>query len=202
MKTRSVVAISAVLFLSITAAAQERKSEISLQGMGFFTSGSSGNGTSYSATESGGFLGTYRLHLNRWASIEAAYGYTLNTQKYGLSSQPFRIQSGINQFTGSLVANLPSHAHARINPYVLVGGGGLVFDPTGNQFNSFAGAQTQTKAAFVYGVGINYGIHKGIALRAEYRGLVYANPDFGFSELSTNSVTQTSEPSVGLSFRF
>jgi len=202
MRRRSALAIGAVLLLSITAVAQERKSEISLQGMGFFTSSSSGNGTDYSATESGGFLGTYRHHLNRWASIEAAYGYTLNTQKYGLGSQPFRIQSGIQQFTGSLVASLPSHAHSRVNPYVLVGGGGLLFDPTGNQVNSFAGAQTQVKAAFVYGLGLNYGIHKGIALRAEYRGLVYANPDFGFSELSTNSVTQTSEPSLGLSFRF
>ena len=40
----------------------------------------------------GGFLGTYRYHLNRWISAEAAYGYDVNTQRYSvLSSAPFRI---------------------------------------------------------------------------------------------------------------
>ena len=54
----------------------------------------------------------------------------------------------------------------------------------------------------VYGAGVNYSLRRGIALRAEYRGLVYGAPDFGFGLLSTGSVTHTAVPSVGLMFRF
>jgi opacity protein-like surface antigen len=202
MKSVVVIAMGISLGLSVAASAQENRSEISLQGGGLFTRSITGNGTAYSATESGGVLGTYRYHLNRWISVEGAYGYSGNTQKYSLSSSAFRIQSGIHDFTGSLVLNLPSHRHSRINPYLLVGGGALRFAPTNDQFNTLSGAQGQTRGAFVYGAGLNYAIYKGLSLRAEYRGLVYSTPDFGFGALATNAVTHTAVPTVGLSFRF
>src|SRR5438552_6180090 len=164
---------------------QETRSEISLQGTGFFTKSSSGNGTGYSTTEAGGCLSTYRYHLNHWISAEAAYGYDFNSQKYLLSSRAFRIQSGIHQATASLVVNLPSRYSSRFSPYILAGGGALLFAPSGNQFNTVSGAQTQTKSAFVYGTGVNYGITKRLSLRAEYRGLVYNTPDFRLGGLST-----------------
>jgi|SRR5215469_1162330 len=125
-----------------------------------------------------------------------------NTQKYSLSSAAFRIPTGMHDFTGSLVMSLLARSHSRMNPYLLVGGGALRFAPTNNQFNTISDAQGQTKGAFVYGAGVNYGIYKGLSLRAEYRGLVYSTPDFGFGALTTNSVTHTAMPSVGLGFRF
>ena len=198
----AIFAGSIFFMMTVAAVAQENRSEISVQGTGFFTQGSSGNGTAYSTTETGGFLGTYRYHLNHWVSAEAAYGYDLNSQKYLLSSGGFRIQSGIHQATGSLVFNLPSRASSRLNPYFLAGGGALMFEPTGNQFNTLSGAQVQTKGVFVYGAGVNCAIYKGFSLRAEYRGLVYGAPDFGFGALNTNSVTHTAVPSVGLTYRF
>ena len=193
---------SIIFLLTLAATAQENRSEISLQGTGFFTQGTSGNGSAYSATRTGGFLGTYRYHLNHWISAEGAYGYEANSQKYLLSSSAFRIQAGIHQMTGSLVFNLPSRASSRLSPYFLAGGGALLFEPTGNQFNTLSAAQSQAKGVFVYGVGVNYAIRKGISLRAEYRGLVYGTPDFGFGALNTNSVTHTAVPSLGLTFRF
>ena len=193
---------SIIFLLTLAATAQENRSEISLQGTGFFTQGTSGNGSAYSATETGGFLGTYRYHLNHWISAEGAYGYEANSQKYLLSSSAFRIQAGIHQMTGSLVFNLPSRASSRLNPYFLAGGGALLFEPTGNQFNTLSAAQSQAKGVFVYGVGVNYAIRKRISLRAEYRGLVYGTPAFGFGALNTNSVTHTAVPSLGLTFRF
>lgn len=202
MKRVVVAAVGIAIGLSMAASAQENRSEISLQGGGLFTKGTTGNGTSYNTTQSGGVLGTYRYHLTRWISVEGAYGYSVNTQKYSLSSNAFRIQSGIYDFTGSLVLNLPSHRHSPINPYLLVGGGALRFAPTNDQFNTLSGAQGQTRGAFVYGAGMNYAIYKGLSLRAEYRGLVYSTPDFGFGALATNAVTHTAVPTVGLSFRF
>jgi outer membrane autotransporter protein len=202
MQRAVILVLGVVLSLSFIASAQENRSEVSLQGTGVFTRDTNGNGTAYSATDSGGVMGTYRYHLNHWLSFEGAYGYNLNSQKYSLSSGAFRIQSGIHAFTGSLVVNLPSHPHSRFNPYLLAGGGALRFAPTDNQFNTISNAQSQTKGAFVYGAGMNIGIYKGLSLRAEYRGLIYSTPDFGFGALATNTVTHTAVPSVGLSFRF
>jgi opacity protein-like surface antigen len=194
--------VSSILLLSLSASAQENRSEISIQGTGLFTQSTSGNATSYSATASGGFLGTYRYHWNRRLSVEAAYGYSPDSQKYLLASDAFRVQSGIHQFTGSMVLKLPSRPHSRLSPYVLVGGGALLFVPNGNQFNTLSGASSQAKGAFLYGAGANYALTKAIALRVEYRGLVYGTPDFGFGGLATNSVTHTAMPTVGLTFRF
>lgn len=201
-KLLMLVTLGMVLCFSLAASAQENRSEISLQGAGLFTASATGNGTAYSATSSGGFIGTYRYHLTHWISLEGAYGYSVNTQKYSLSSSAFRIQSAVHDFTGSIVMNLPSRAHSRINPYLLVGGGALRFAPTSNQFNVLSNAQGQAKGAFMYGAGVNYGIYKGLSLRLEYRGLVYATPDFGFGALATNSVTHTAVPTIGLSLRF
>jgi outer membrane autotransporter protein len=200
--SRTIIVSFVIVLLATLAVAQENRSEISVQGTGFFTQSASGNGTAYSTTQTGGFLSTYRYHLNHWISAEGAYGYDLNSQKYLLSSEAFRIQSGIHQLTGSLVFNLPSRASSKLNPYFVAGGGALIFEPTGNQFNGFSGAQSQAKGVFVYGVGVNYALHKRLSLRVEYRGLVYGTPDFGFGVLSTNSVTHTAVPSVGLSYRF
>jgi opacity protein-like surface antigen len=203
LRRRMSVLLGSVVFLvALAATAQENRSEISLQGAGFFTQGSSGNGTAYSTTQTGGFLSTYRYHFNHWMAAEAGYGFAVDSQKYLLSSSPFRVKSGIHQVTGSLVFNLPSRASSRLSPYFLAGAGALLFDPTGSQFTTVSGAESQAKAVFVYGVGLNYALRKRISLRAEYRGLVYGAPDFGFSSLTSNSITHTAEPSLGLTFRF
>src|ERR1700761_3111811 len=145
MKRVVVIKLGILLCISWTASAQENRSEISLQGTALFTRSTTGNGTAYSATQSGGLIATYRYHLSHWISLEGAYGYNLNSQKYSLSSGAFRIQSGIHDFTGCVVMNLPSRSHSRLNPYLLVGGGALRFAPTGDQFNTLSGAQGQTK---------------------------------------------------------
>lgn len=159
--------------VSLNATAQEMRSEISVQGTGFFTKHTDGNGISRHATDTGGFLIGYRYNFNRWLAAEANYGYDRNTQAY-FGSTPARVQSNIHQITGEAVVKLPGFA--RIQPYALAGGGALVFDPTGNAGGSFAGASEQTRGAFLYGVGADYVLAKHWSIRAEYRGLVYKAP--------------------------
>lgn len=79
MRRTTILLGSVVFLMALAATAQENRSEISVQGAGFFTKSASGNGTAYSTTDTGGFLSTYRYHLNRWVSAEAAYGYDLNS---------------------------------------------------------------------------------------------------------------------------
>jgi opacity protein-like surface antigen len=91
---------------------------------------------------------------------------------------------------------------ARLQPFVLGGGGALVFDPTSNAGGTFAGATRQTRGAFVYGGGADYSIMRHVSLRAEYRGYVYKGPDFNLTSLNTDSWTHIAQPSAGVVFRF
>ena len=201
-KLTIMIAGASVLALTISAMAQESRSEISLQGTGFFTKDTTGQGTTERSTNTGGLLIGYRYHFNRWLAAEAVYGYDRNTQQYFTPTEFSRIQANVHQATGGFVFRLPAPARFRISPYVLGEGGALVFDPTGNPFGTIPGAQRQATGVFVYGGGADFPVVKHVSLRAEYRGLVYRTPDFGLTALNTNTTTHTAQPSAGIVFRF
>lgn len=197
------IAIISLLTTAASLAQETSRSELAVQGTGFFTKSTSGNGvTSQTATKTAGFLLVYRYHLSQKLSLEGVYGFDRNTERFDLSGANFRIPSNNHQFTVDLVRSLPSFGKARFSPYLLVGGGAVVFSPASAQSNALSGAQAQAKGAFAYGVGLNYALAKRVSLRLEYRGLLYSAPDFGFGGLNTSSVTHSAQPSVGLSFRF
>jgi len=84
--------IGILALISVTAVGQENRSEISIQGTGFFTKDTSGNGTFERANDTGGFLIGYRYNFNRWFAAEANYGYDRNTQFY-FGGTSARVQS-------------------------------------------------------------------------------------------------------------
>lgn len=196
--------LSALLLFGSAAFAQEepawKHGEISVQGTGFFTKNSNGNGISQHATDTGGVLIGYRYHFNNWIAAEANYGYDRNTQQNFTSGGPLNVQANVHQATAAFVVTLP--VSERFNPYVLAGAGALVFDPTNTAGQSVPGALRQAKAAFVYGGGVDFTLVKHVALRAEYRGFVYNRPDFQLAALNSNVTAHTAQPSAGLVFRF
>jgi len=196
---RTAMVVIILALVSFTTVAQENRSEISIQGTGFFTKDTDGNGIQQHATDTGGFLLGYRYNINRWLAAEANYGYDRNTQIY-FGGTEARVESNIHQITGSAVVKLPSFF--RLQPYALAGGGALIFDPTGNTVGNFAGATTETRGAFVYGAGADYAFTRHISLRAEYRGYVYKAPDFNLAGLNTDNWTHIAQPSAGIIFRF
>jgi opacity protein-like surface antigen len=199
------VVVAVILGILVTAPgamAQERRwQEIGVQGTGFFTKDSSGNGINQHATDAGGFLLSYRYHFDRWLAADASYGYARNTQQNFTSPGPLGVQANVHQATGAIVVTVPRRVF-KVHPYVLAGAGALVFDPTGNAGGFVSGAQSQSKAAFVYGGGADYDLSIHFALRAEYRGFVYGRPDFDLATLHSGATTHTAEPSVGIVFRF
>jgi opacity protein-like surface antigen len=201
MRQAAIMLAGFVILLTLGATAQESRSEVSLQGTGFFTQDTNGRGTSRSTTNTGGFLLGYRYHFNRWLSGEANYGYDRDTQRYFSTGGLSRVQSDVHTVTAAAVVNLPFRI-SRLNPYVLGGGGSLVFHPTGNAGGFVSGANTQAKGAFLYGGGVNYDLTRHWSLRAEYRGYVYKDADFGIKNLNTDSWTHTAQPSAGIVFRF
>jgi opacity protein-like surface antigen len=201
MRQAAIMLAGFVILLTLGATAQESRSEVSLQGTGFFTQDTNGRGTSRTTTNTGGFLLGYRYHFNRWLSGEANYGYDRDTQRYFSTGGLSRVQSDVHTVTAAAVVNLPFRI-SRLNPYVLGGGGSLVFHPTGNAGGFVSGANTQAKGAFLYGGGVNYDLTRHWSLRAEYRGYVYKDADFGIKNLNTDSWTHTAQPSAGIVFRF
>jgi opacity protein-like surface antigen len=177
------------------------RNEVSVQGTGFFTKDSQGNGISQHSTDTGGFLVGYRFHFNSWLAADASYGYDRNTQESFTSGGALNVQANVHQATGAIVVTVPRRVF-RLNPYVLAGAGALVFDPTGNSGGFVAGASSQAKPAFVYGGGVDYSVVRHVSLRIEYRGFVYDRPDFGLAALHSGSTTHTAQPSAGIVFQF
>src|SRR5438552_13776895 len=162
----------ATVFLGATLAAlpafaQEEagRSEVSVQAFGSFVKNTTQDGVPQSATNSGGVLANYRFFFSNSHGVEVNYGYSLNTQTYGLTSGPLGVKSNQHEVTASYVYR---HAMRHFTPFVEAGVGGLVFDPTDN-----LAASTQARAAFVYGAGADFNITHRLFARAEYRGLVY-----------------------------
>jgi opacity protein-like surface antigen len=202
MRKIAIIIASLGFLLGVGAMAQESRSEISLQGTGFFTKDTSGQGTTETTTNTGGFLIGYRYNLTRWLAADAVYGYDRNTEHYFGIGGSSRIQANVHQATGGFVVRIPTPPRFRFSPYVLAEGGALVFDPTGNAYGSVPGAQRQAVGVFAYGGGADFPLIRHVALRAEYRGLVYSAPDFGLASLNTNTATHTAQPSAGLVIRF
>jgi outer membrane immunogenic protein len=181
---------------ALPAFAQEAgRSEVSVQALGSFVKSTTDNGVQQGATDSGGVLANYRFFFTNDNGVEVNYGYSLNTQTYGLPTGPVGVKAHQDEVTAAYVYR---HPLRRFTPFAEAGAGGLIFDP-----KDAPGASTQSRAAFVYGAGADFNVAKRIFLRAEYRGLVYDSPTFGLSDtLGPDRVTHRAEPSVGFGYRF
>ena len=197
-RTTSFAAIFLGASLAATPAFSQEagRSEVSVQALGSFVKTTTDNGIQQTATNSGGVLATYRFFFTRSSGVEANYGYSLNTQSYSQPSGFLGVKSNQHEVSAAYVYR---HAFRRFTPFAEAGVGGLVFSPNGDA----PGASTQSRVAFVYGGGADFGITKHVFLRAEYRGLVYNSPTFDLTEaLGADRVTHRAEPSVGFGYRF
>jgi opacity protein-like surface antigen len=162
---------------------------------------SQGQVVSQSATDSGGALLGLRYHVNSLIAIDANYGYTRNFQDYVTGTTTASIQSSVHIFTGAAVVTAPFHLFG-IRPYVLAGGGGIFFRPSGDINASVGGEVTDAKPAVVYGVGADFALIPHISIRGEYRGYFVQAPDFGFDGLNTGKYTHIASPGIGVVFHF
>lgn len=194
-KSLATVLMGAAL-ASLPAFSQEfDRSEVTVQAFGSFVKTTTDNGVTQSATNSGGVLANYRFCFSPSNGVEVNYGYSLNTQTYGLESGPLGVKSDQHEFSAAYVLRHKMHA---FTPFVEAGAAGLVFDP-----RDTPGAATQTRAALVYGGGVDLDLAKAFFVRAEYRGFVYDSPTYSLVEFQgADRITHRAEPSVGFGYRF
>ena len=217
MVRRSGIVIAAFVLLASTAWAQDNTYEISLGGSAVFSKQSSGNATVLTPTNSGAVLITGRYRFSEHSSVEINYSHTANSQIYFSAPLTYRIQDTIAEYSGAYVFSF--HQSAKTEPFVFAGAAALVFYP-GYNFNTVNGVQTylpasqQTQPAFLYGGGLDYRIFSSLplirrssltnhlALRLQYRGLVYKAPAFNVQNLFTGARGHMAEPSVGIVVKF
>ena len=204
----------AVLCLFATSVlAQDGRSEISVQGTANFTRSTNDLFSSSSSTTSGGFLAGYRYHLAPWLAVEGDYGYTRSRQNFfDLPDIIGGTQTNVHELTGAAV--LTSGRRGRVRPYGLIGGGMLFFRPASSTVNALLGFandlgvnSSESKPAFLYGGGVDINLTRFMALRGEYRGLVFHAPGFqipglSFLGLGSPGITHMAQPSVGVVWRF
>lgn len=205
LKTAGLSIATVLVLVSFGRAQDEGRFDVSVAYAGVFskTSTASNGSISLKPTTSGGELATFRYHFNRVHGIEVNFSHSGNSQVFSIPPDSFRVKTGITEFSGAYVFS-PFRTE-RIEPFVFAGGGTLRFNP-GNQYideflTSF-GATSQRELAILYGGGTDYRLWKALALRVQYRGLIYKAPDFNQSRLFTGVMGHMAEPTAGLVLKF
>lgn len=155
-----------------------------------------GNFIRSDTTGSGGGLLSYRYTYKPWLGYEANYGYTryTDTYFYGVT----RIPHNTHEFSVAYLLQGPKLSG--FTPFLTLGGGALVFAPTGSASGSYS---VDTKKLFVYGIGLQHAIlNDRLGIRAQYRGLSYGVPSFGTLNLDTHRSRSSYEPSIGVFYHF
>jgi opacity protein-like surface antigen len=186
---------------------------------GAFTGTTTGNGVQQSPSNSAGVLVEVRHIANPLVGLEATYSYIRADQTYsgptpycpaGLvscSDAPVSVPANAHELTADWI---PSLHIANLRPFGVLGIGAVLNVPAsgntvvtgGNTDLAYAApTQTSTKAVYVYGAGLDWGVLPHIGLRFQYRGNLYKAPDVTTLYSSTNSFTHTAEPMVGVYFR-
>jgi len=198
------IVIAAVLsFTSFGWAQNEGRWDVSLNAAALIAKQTSGNGTVQIPTTNVGFLGTARFRFQKKSALEVNWGHGDDSQKYVTSALLYRIPTIVSEFSGAFVVT-PMETK-RFKPFLLIGGGALVFNPN----NTFIGGNAQavqgvrqTRPAVLYGGGVDYRLKSIFALRLQYRGLFYSPPDFQLQGLFTGGRGHMAEPAVGIVARF
>lgn len=206
MKIGQIVAVAVGLMIAATAANAQRGIDLAISGAGIFskTTESASGGITDSPTTSVAFLGTARYHLAKHHAVEINLGHTRNSQIFSVPPDTYRVKTGITELSAAYVFT-PLQGQ-RFQPFLLAGGGALRFG-VGNTYidtiQQNLGANSRTAVAFLYGAGTDYHLWKFLALRLQYRGLVYRNPDFGVpGRFFTGTRGHMAEPAAGLVVKF
>ena len=194
---------SAILLLTTVGVCQDHHFDASIGGTYALSKQSSGNGIDLKPTNAAGFLGSIRVRFSPSSSFQFNYGHTKDEQVYSASPFVYSVQSTIAEFTGAYVYNFAPRG--KFEPFVTGGAGVLVFTPGETFVNtslSGFGAMRQYRPAFLYGGGVDYAAYKRIAVRVQYRGLIFSNPDFHSPSLFIGGKGHMAEPAVGVVFKF
>lgn len=191
---------AATALMALPAHAQ---TSVGLSLYGAFSGTTTSNGVQQSPANSAGGLVELRHISNPILGWEATYSYNRANQEYRplcsgatcTALTPTTVSNAAHEVTADWV---PSLHLANFRPFGVLGVGLLLNEPTGNQSNT----TSSTKAVYVYGAGLDWGLLPHLGLRFQYRGNLYKSPDVSKLYTSSDAFTHTAEPMIGAYFSF
>ena len=197
--------LALLLWVTIPAHAQ---TSVALSALGSFPSSTSSNGIQQNPSSQAGLMLELRQISNPLVGYDVSYSFNRANQAFqsatpicpsGLASCTTPTQ-GVHANAQELALNwVVSLPILDFRPFLLAGGGFQRFTPAGTQTGP---TQSETKAVFDYGAGIDWTLLPHIGLRFQYRGNVYKAPQLATAFESTNKFTQDAEPMIGAYFNF
>lgn len=178
-----------------TLGAQDR-AEVALSGTVLTMSSASNQGLTRTGSSSGGVLASFRFWLTPRHGVEFNYGHATDTQTITGSVLKTSLDTGIHEVSGSYIFRI--QPDARLRPFFGAGAALLQFNPQ----NSFLPAESQNKPGIVYSAGLDVGLTQHLAMRLQFRGLVFAAPSFMSEIFRSNTMHHMSEPTFGFVYRF
>ncbi len=149
------------------------------------------NVTQNTSNSFGGMF-TLRTHPVSWAGLEFNYGFTEYHQYYTAPTYTASVKNDAHEATAAYLF----HPHFRkLQPFVAVGGGYIDFVPqTG---------QNQWRGTGLVEAGLDIPTsNPHMGFRVQGRSLIYRNTNFEQPALASRQWVATSEPSVGVWYRF
>jgi len=203
MRTAGLAIVAVSAFLTC-AQAQERLDFSISSGATFGKDvSSSTSSVSLSPHYSGLFFGSVRYHFNHLHAVELTIGHTNSSQIFSRPPDTYKVTTGVLEYSGAYVLT-PFHDR-RLQPFLLAGVAGLHWSPSNQYIDQVQvdfGAGKENSLAFLYGGGADYRLWRLLALRVQYRGLIYRTPDFGVSNLLISARNHMAEPAAGLVLKF
>jgi opacity protein-like surface antigen len=219
LKRAGFVIVAFFLFTSLGLSQTDGRFDASFNGAGIFTKESDGNSIRQSATVGTNYFATFRAKFNPKHSLIFNYGRAKNSQIYQTGFD-FHVLTNITEYSGAWVYS--PIQKSKFEPFVLVGAAALRFNPQSTWviFPDFAGGipnrvqvtlntVKQTEAALLYGGGVDYRLPRKFAIRLQYRGFYYGEPNFKVNPNTGSTVSfvtatkgHMAEPSIGLVYRF
>lgn len=189
-----IVAVAGLMVPGVSA-----QTDVALSFYGSFNGSTSGNGVQQSPANSAGGIVELRHISNPIMGFEGTYSFNRANQTLscGLpcgSITPQTVKANAHELTLDWV---PSVKVANMRPFGVLGIGALFDVPDSEQSNT----QTSTKAVYVYGAGLDWGLLPHVGLRLQYRGNLYNAPDVSTLYGSTKNFTHSAQPMIGVYFR-
>lgn len=194
-----------IFVLFFAAMAAHAQMDVALSLYGAFSGATNAAGYTESPANSAGGIVEVRHLSNPIMGFEGTYSFNRANQTYRASATCglpcgnitlATVQADAHEVTADWV---PSVHVANFRPFGVLGVGALVNVPVTGQ--TAIETKTDTKAVFVYGAGLDWGLLPHLGLRFQYRGNLYKTPDVTNLFTSADAFRRTSEPMIGVYFR-
>lgn len=197
-------AVVGILAVALGSSMAHAQIDVALSGLGTFTSGTTGFGTQETPSNSGGALLEVRRIVKPLVGYEFNYSFNIANETYSpltsscfpVCSQPtLKVDGKANQFGANWVVSMNK---GNIRPFAL---GGIAMKVTVPGYSTFA-VRTVSRAAYVFGAGVDWNVNKHWGVRLQARGNLTKAPNLSAVYTSTTKYTEIYEPTAGVFYRF